>query len=257
MTKIAAALPRGAPPERVTLLPQILRVWAQEDLREHLLREGRADVRQREERLQAVKKQAKDLLNAVEALDKIGRFEVVLRPQMRRAGTGVWNTDIDAADRRRDQAVSWLNDLIEAFEEPRPKSPPDRKTKHYLVMLDLAAIFELISGEPARRRTDADEGVPYGPYWKFAEAFWSAVYGNQHGLQNAVRIWADEVSRQTKLVQSEVARAEEALGRPLERGCDKTVVEAIMNRCRSYSPFVANLQFRHRSLWRKLRGTPQ
>jgi hypothetical protein len=257
LTKIAAALPRGAPPERVTLLPQILRVWAQEDLREHLLREGRADVRQREERLQAVKKQAKDLLNAVEALDKIGRFEVVLRPQMRRAGTGVWNTDIDAADRRRDQAVSWLNDLIEAFEEPRPKAPPDRKTKHYLVMLDLAAIFELISGEPARRRTDADEGVPYGPYWNFAEAFWSAVYGNQHGLQNAVRIWADEVSRQTKLVQSEVARAEEALGRPLERGCDKTVVEAIMNRCRSYSPFVANLQFRHRSLWRKLRGTPQ
>jgi hypothetical protein len=254
---IVAALPPGAPPERAELLPAILRAWVREDLSKHLSREGRAAVRQREARLQAVNELAKALLQAVTALDERGSSEMALRPQMRRDRADIWNVNLATADRRRDRAISWLHDLVQAFDEPQLEPPPDTKAERYLVMLDLAAIFELVSGEPATRRTGPDTGVPYGPFWNFAKALWSAVYGSDRGLQNAMRIWADHTSSQAKLIQVEVAMAEEALGRPLDRECDRTIFEAIMRRFGSFSPFVANLQFRHGSLWRKLRGAPQ
>ena len=257
LTKIGAALPLGAPPERLALLPEILRAWEQEDLREHLSREGRAVLRHREKQLEDIKQHATGLLAAVEALDEAGRFEMTLRPQMWRDHTEIWNADTEAAERRRNEAVTWLNDLIDALNEPQPKPPPDRATRHYLMMADLAAIFELISSEPATRRTNFDSGVQYGPFWNFAKAVWSAVYGDKRGLQNAVRIWVDDESRRRKLMQGEIARAEEGLGRPLDGERDQTIVEAIVSRSRSHSPFVANLQFRHPSLWRKLRDTRQ
>jgi hypothetical protein len=215
LVKIVAALPLGAPPERVALLPPILHAWAQEDLREHLLREGRAAVQQREKRLQDVQKHAKDMLKAIEALDKRGCFEMALRSQMRHEGTEVWNADTEAAERQREQALSWLKDLIGALDEgPRVKPPPDKRIRSYLIVRDLAAIFELVTGELATRRFNADTYQPYGPFWKFVNAVGAAL--------------------------------------PNVRSLDRAVKE-VQTYSREYSPFVANLQFRHPVLWQKLR----
>jgi hypothetical protein len=257
LKEIVAAVPPGAPPERLKLLPAILRAWAQEDLREHLSRESRTVFRGREEQLQAIKEQTKDLLNAFKALDEVGFSELALRPQIHRESTELWNVDVEIADCRRDKAISWLNDLVEALEEPQPEPEPDTRTRHYLVIRDMAAIFELVTREPATRRTNSDTNKQYGPFWNFTTALWSAVYGSKHGQENALTIWATEVSRQSKRIQGELARAEEGLGRQLDPKRDKAIVERIVSRYRSSSPFVANLQFRHRSLWRKLRATMQ
>jgi hypothetical protein len=250
-----AALPPRTPLERMKLLPPVLRAWARKDLREHLSREGRAVVRKRGARLQSIKKQTNDLLLAFSELDELSLFELALRPQLQHQSGDPWKVNVEIASRRRDEAISWLNALVEALNEPQPNPPPDRSTRHYLVIRDMAAIFELISGEAATRRTEFDAGTPYGPFWSFVKALWSAIYGDERGLQNAVKIWAQEAARQTKLVSAELARAAEVLGRSLDPERDRAVVESIVSRCRSCSPFLANLQLRHRSLWRKLKPT--
>jgi hypothetical protein len=248
LRQVVAALPSTTPLERMKLLPPVLRAWAREDLREHLSRERRADVRERENRFQAIKTKTEDLLTAYFALDELGTSEVALRAQIQRDSVDAW-VDLEIANDRRNNAIFWLNDLVEALKEPQPIPKPDTATKHYLVMRDMAAIFELITGDAATRRTDIDAGTPYGPFWDFAKALWSAIYGHERGLQNAVKIWAQGESTQRKLANTELGRAEEVLGRRL----DKLIVERIVSRCRSSSPFVVNLQYKHRGLWRKFK----
>jgi hypothetical protein len=76
-------------------------------------------------------------------------------------------------------------------------APPqlrDAMLQRYLVLMDLAAIFQWATGQHAGRkiRTDAseDEGKPYGPFWEFARAAWSIIFGSERGLDYAMRIWA-------------------------------------------------------------------
>ncbi len=221
LAAIVAVLPPGSPPERVALLPAILRAWAERDLCEHLSREGRAAVRQRESRLQAVAKRGKALLHAVKALHERGFSEVALRPQMRRKNVELPDVDVETADHRRDQAISWLHDLIEAIEEPQPEPPPDKRTRSYLIVLDLAAIFELVTCEKPTRRIDAyaDAAHPYGPFWNFV---------------NAVCATLTDV-----------------------RSLDRALKDVRFHSGSEYSTFVANLQFRHPALWQELTGRAQ
>jgi len=213
LSSIVAALP-SAPPERAALVAEILRAWAKEDLRDHLTRESRAAARQREQQVQVVMKHAKDLLRAVKALDVRGYFEIALRPQIRRDGTEILTVDVETARFRRDRAISWLNDLICSPDGPRP--PPEKKVRSYLIVSDLAAIFELVTGQQPTRRINWETSKPYGPFWSFVTAV-SAALPNVRSLDRAV---------------SEVQRYQEG------------------------SPFVANLQFRHPDLWQKLRAPP-
>jgi hypothetical protein len=258
--KIIAALPPGSIPERVALLPKILRAWAHEDLREHLSQEGRVAKRQREKRLRSVGARAQKLIEVIEALDDTGLFDMALEPQMRRAGTSLLKTDITVAKQRRDSAISWLVDLAEIFNgsgsgsanRKKLKPPPDKATYYYLVMLDLAAIFELVSGEQPRRRVDFDSGKTYGPFADFAAGVWLGVFGNIRGLSYAIRVWADEITRLRKLAEATVSEATSLASRELS----DAERDAIENRFGAYSSFVANIQFRHPDLWRRIRRMP-
>lgn len=109
LTTILAALPRGAPPERVALLPQILRTWAQEDLCEHLSRESRADARKREGQLQSIATQAQGLIDAFGELAPTARFLAALRPELDRTQQSLLDVtaaSIVVASQRLDQFVS-------------------------------------------------------------------------------------------------------------------------------------------------------
>jgi hypothetical protein len=255
---IAAALPSGTDPARSALLPNILCAWAEEDLHEHLSRGGRAAARVREKQLRWIGAQAQKLIDAVEALDHLGSLKAAFQPQMRRAGTGLWDTDIGAAKQRRDQAVSWLVDLAEIFDgsenEAASGGPePDKKTCYFLVILDLAAIFELVSGKEATRRVDPSSGKTSGPFVDFAASVWVQIFENSRGLSYGIRVWADEMSRQRKAAEAAVKEATRAISRDLSN----LERDAIENRFEPCSAFEANIRFRHPDLWRKLTTTPQ
>lgn len=230
LARIVAGLPPDAPPERVALLPEILRAWTEEDLREHLSREGRAVIQRRTKQLATVSKRANGLIEAVRALDGRGRFIIACEAQMRREATignprsgGLWGPDdIEGAKRRRDEALSWLCDLVTALGEPRPKPPPDKKTVSYLVVLDLAAIFELVTcTQPTRRNNPySDSSQAYGPFWDFVNCVCSSFTG------------VGSIDRAIRDLMTFYPTKE-------------------------YSAFVANLQFRHPGLWQKLRRVGQ
>jgi hypothetical protein len=232
VASISAALPSGAPPERVALLPEILQAWASEDLREHLSREGRQLVKRRGRRLATISDKARSTLDAVDKLDEVGQFLIARGPQMQREarmGNSRWGRiglpflgpdDIGEAERRRDEALSWLSDLIETIAEPSQKPPPDKKTVSYLIVLDLAAIFEIVTCAPPTRRNNplSDTSQSYGPFWDFT----NAVCESLSGIRSIDRAMKDVM----KLYPE-----------------------------KEYSAFVANLQFRHPDLWQKLKGS--
>ncbi len=234
---IVAALPSNAPPERVALLPDLLRAWAVTDLREHLSRERRLDVKQRRKRLDDISKMASELLWAVEGLNDHDRFLIACEPQMRSEarsgnprlalmGLGV-RDDEKAGESRRDDALSWLHDLIDALAAPHPEPPPDIRTLGYLVVLDLAAIFELVTcTQPTRRNNAYAVGPrPYGPFWVFVNGVCNSIpgVGSIEQAMKDVRRFYPKPGDDPQSTKSE------------------------------YSPFAANLQFRHPELWQKLR----
>jgi hypothetical protein len=109
---IAATLPADTDPARLSVLPELLRAWADEDLREHLSREGRAESRGRKKQLRAVGAKARNLIDAIVALDRSAFFDMAIEPQMRRDGTSLWRIDVAAAKGRRDSAIEWLGRVV-------------------------------------------------------------------------------------------------------------------------------------------------
>ncbi len=73
---IGQSLPDTVDPRRRELLPQVLREWCRNELREHLSRESAATIRERVERMKAVADHARGLLQALEALDDRDRAAI-------------------------------------------------------------------------------------------------------------------------------------------------------------------------------------
>jgi hypothetical protein len=261
MGTIEATLSPDADPARLALLPEMLHAWANEDLVEHLSREGRAALRQREKRLRTVGARAQGVIEAILSLDQNGFFKTAFEPQMRHAGTSIWSTDIEAASERRDTAISWLSDLAKLYSVledgsgngKKPKRSPDKAMRYYLIIRDLAAIFELVTKKSATRRVDSDSGQDYGSFADFVEKVWVQIFENKRGRSYAIRVWANGLACQQKRIDAEMAKAISQLSRPL----NDVERDAIESGFREYSSFAANLQFRHLDLWRKLTTTPQ
>jgi hypothetical protein len=267
------ALPRNCRAERAPLLPEVLRTWGEEDLLEHLSREGRTTARRQEEQRRSVAAQARNLIGALVALEETGFMETALRLQMWRADTSMTDTDISAALQRSNDGVDWIIGLAEMLSdrthmrgigdsEPnnssgltkfRRKKRGPLAIQSYLIILDIAAIFELVSETKPARRTTFNPSKDYGPFWDFAKAVWSTIFGNDKGLSAAVRYWDDEMMFQRNLTQAPLLKATSCLGR------DLTNLErrAIERRFGAYSTFVVNMQFRHRELWEKVRAIGQ
>jgi hypothetical protein len=257
ISAIAASLPADTDPARLAVLPELLRAWASEDLREHLSRKGGAELRRRQKQLCAVGGKAQKLLDLIVALDPAAFFDTAIEPQMARDGTSPFETDIAAARRRRDGAIEWLVELAFVFDslqkslEVKQKWPSDKTILYYLIVRDLAAIFEMITERPATRRVDWDSKQAYGPFWDFIEKVWRQIFQNAVDPTYPIRVWADEKVGQRKLITAAIAAATAELDRPLfDVEC-----AAIESRFRDSSTFAANLSLRHPDLWRKLTRT--
>jgi hypothetical protein len=102
-------------------------------------------------------------------------------------------------DRFLEKCPATLQRLAQAAEHtagrwvPGPLRPA--MLSRYLVLLDLAAIFQWATGVRAGRRvrtdlTEEDAGKEYGPFYDFARAAWPMVFGSEKGLGHAIRTWA-------------------------------------------------------------------
>jgi hypothetical protein len=213
---IKASLPAGIDQRRLDLLPLVLNEWSRTDLREHVSLEGRATVRTRYDRLKKVGDCATLLRQALEAIDQRGRSWIV-QEIAREEGSTFFsvsrekftdmrervNQEYDflrkltaATMRRLKQEDDFLRKLTTATlrlseeDEERKRGHP-RNIPAYLVMLDLAAIFEWLTDSKATRVVDRTDHTETGPFWRFAESVWSVAFGTTRGLKAAMKNWAE------------------------------------------------------------------
>jgi hypothetical protein len=198
---LIAALPGCKSPHRRDLLPRILKEWCRIDLEEHLSRPTSEQIRAEREQLQKVASRTAKLAEAIAALDLTPRFAVarrLLRPGTNSPKIGPSFQSSQRMDRRLETYPTRLQQLAPAAEQvTNDWVPPPLRTemlKRYLVLHDLAAIYQWATRKPAGRRVTTDVSdsgsKPYGPFWEFAGAVWRVVFGSEKGLDHAMKTWA-------------------------------------------------------------------
>ena len=192
LDEIGKTLPDGVSSHRLALLPSILREWASTSLPDNASTEDRVTTNHRRKKLETVEKRARDLLKAIESLDADGLFSIVRavaateRPMVRQA-------DLQEAKSQLAEARNFLNRLVSAVPSaswPRPDRGQPRNIPAYLVMMDIAGIFEWVTGREASRVTDRDSGQDTGDFYRFAARVWHSVFGTHKGLSAALKNWA-------------------------------------------------------------------
>ena len=53
--------------------------------------------------------------------------------------------------------------------------------------MDLAAIFEWLTGRKAARGVDRTDHTETGPFWRFAESVWQVAFDTTRGLKAAMK----------------------------------------------------------------------
>jgi hypothetical protein len=196
VTLIASSLPDAVDPQRLKLLPRVLREWSRNELREYLSREPRAIILERAARVEAVGEHAQRLLEALGALDDRDRYAIVVEMlrvgEHLRSGMSPWDQMSEASELlpRIKEENSFLGKLAAAAPAAwkRGRGGP-RNIIAYLVMKDAGAIFKWLTGMDAKRQVDRDTGKETGPFWRFAKTIWPVVFGKAEGLSSAMKNW--------------------------------------------------------------------
>jgi hypothetical protein len=200
--QICASLPKGIDQRRLDLLPWFLNEWSRTYLREHLSRDTAATKRKRDAQLTKVGKYATHLRQALEAIDQRDKSWIA-QEIGREEGSSLFSVSRERhaeMEERLRQEDDFLRKLAAAtltlIEEDKPGPGGPRNIRAYLVMMDLVAIFEWLTGRKATREVDRDLGKDTGPFWHFAAAVWPHVFGEgRYGLSAAMKNWKKWHSR--------------------------------------------------------------
>jgi hypothetical protein len=149
--------------------------------------------------LASVQKRAELLNEALAVIDDADRLNIItqLACPPERVPQGLTGANICRARRELEAAYEWLPRLAAAARDAclpyAPKKGPARNDVPYLVLLDLAAIFEWLTGRKAPRawfkRGPEEEPLLFH---EFAAAVWPVLFDSDDGLSNAVRTWNDD-----------------------------------------------------------------
>jgi hypothetical protein len=189
---VLKSVPNVVDQQRQKLLAKILREWSHIELPDHLLLEPRSIARNRITGIQAVEERASDFLNALDALDEIGR-NVIVDQIIRHQKPNSADAKFSRAKQELELVHNFLKRLSSVPSRPIRNLPP-RNYAAFFVISDIAEIFEWLTGLKATRRVDREaEGGKQdtGPFWDFAKTIWPLVFRNgTYGLSAAMKNWA-------------------------------------------------------------------
>jgi hypothetical protein len=188
-------LPKPLPQHRRELLPRILEEWGRGDLREHLSRESRAMIRERINRLEKVKASARQLSDALDKLDECDQTTILIEMIIAEGKrfNDVSRNEFSLRQARLSQAFDYLGKLRAIAPKEYWQSSPGRPRNiaAYLVLQDIAAIFEWLTHTRATRAVDRIEAIETGPFFPFASILWRIVFRKGlAGLPAAMKNWA-------------------------------------------------------------------
>jgi hypothetical protein len=195
---ITDAVPHDANQKRIELLPDIIRDWSRTDL-PRLFWHTPEPVEARKEhyrRLNQVETAATHLNTALAGLNESERLDIITKiacpPD--RFPRGLTASNLARATDNLEAMHAFVRELRAAAKAASvsypPKRGPARNNVPYVVLLDLAEIFEWLAGIAATRRVDPITGEDDGPFYRFAAAIWPVVFGSDSGLSSALKNWA-------------------------------------------------------------------
>lgn len=197
INKLVATLPGCVDARRQSLLPCILEEWSQTDLQEHLTRSTPKQIGVRRRQIEKIAKQASNLGKALSELETYGRFAIasqLIEEDAASRGDTLGYEDRYQTDRRLNEETKKLDLLAKAAIDASATfvSPDSHQTTviRYLILQDLAAIYEWATRKRAKRMVSFDDGTNCGPFWDFTCAAWLALFGSAKGLDYALKFWA-------------------------------------------------------------------
>lgn len=209
---IQCSLPPGIDPERIELLPSLLREWARVDLRWHFARTPLPVLARQRMRMKKVAKRAAALIQALDELEGLDRWSLVERLGIAE-GLGLLSACRNEQNKRRVDEWRSLTATIAgaaAVPQSKPGKGQPRNDVAHLVLRDLAALFKYVSGLRASRVFDPLTREENGHFLNFARAVRPVVFGNgDFGLASQLREWADDGSKTSMLISGIALRRPE------------------------------------------------
>jgi hypothetical protein len=197
---IIKALPEGISARKLELLPGILNEWSGNYLKWSLYRVNPTVAKGRAKRMEAIAKHAGELSRALdefvdyaggdEFLDFPGDSWLVFELAKRISPMGFQDEVSGQRQKLEDQRKflheleSVATDLAGIFKRSMDQR---QKIPEYRVMLDIAAIYEWLTGRKAARRVERGTDT----FGDFARSIWPVIFEKgDEGLESALKNWA-------------------------------------------------------------------
>jgi hypothetical protein len=180
-----------ADPKKLERLGDVLEDWAKHDMRRAFsIYPDKVVARDRLKAIRSVIKHAEGLREALENFEKFnGSSWLIWKLIEGHADDSYSNAEALQAARLAEQ-ISFLPKLETAAKSIQPgfaKAVDQRRNiPAYLLLLDMAAIFEWLTDRPAQR---GSYDRPH-PFDDVVGVLWSAAFGKANGLEAAMKNWA-------------------------------------------------------------------
>jgi hypothetical protein len=200
---IADSLPEPVCERRRELLPQIIHEWSYTDLHKHLSMDSRAIIRERIRRIELVGKCARELLQALNAVDETDRTVIMGDMLKSSFEKEVSRSEWANLESRLDEESDFLAKLagIAPREVWKLGRGQPRNLAAYFVLQDAAAIFAWFTNEKAAREVDRIDHTETGPFFRFASVLWPVVFKRGiWGLKATMKNWGEQGSRPSALI---------------------------------------------------------
>jgi len=192
-------LPARLNDRRLALLPKIVDEWRQIDLPRHRSITSSRSAAASFKRLELIKTNSKRLSRALHAARQADDEFWISRELTSRDGM--------LSESHLNDCYTMLDELAraagQAAENFRTKRGRPRNDLAALVLMDIVAIYEWITGQPATRRVGRETGQDEGPFWRFASRLWALAFDKgTEGLSSAMKTWAAAVKKKEKGTRS-------------------------------------------------------
>jgi hypothetical protein len=200
---IIQSFPNGVDRQRLKLLPKILREWAATDLPPKLSSIPTKTRLARIKRLGKVSDCARELLQALDAAERNDEQFLIIAEMVRGSRDLPERlAELTRLGTRFQEIQDFLGNLSVAAATSgktwkRGQGQP-RKTVAAVVLMDIIAIYEWLTGEKATREVDRDTSKHKGPFWQFAVTIWPLVFHQgEASLSATLRNWRDAVKQKS------------------------------------------------------------
>jgi hypothetical protein len=204
---ILKSLPDDLDARRLKLFPNILIEWAETDLKNYL---DTLTTKQRNDRVKRMKAITSSATKLIKALDAIADHDdefCIMREIIATAGLRLSATQLVMSQNQFEEMRHYLRKLsaasVAAEQLWRQSRGQPRNNAASLVLMDIAAIYEWLTGRKASRQVIRGYRADTGPFWKFAAAIWPPVFGSgREGLSAAIKNWASARKKRLKGTRS-------------------------------------------------------